>query len=73
MNTLYSHTDNPFAPQQDCQCGYAGMGSTFITAEGEANPGNDWSCNDWMIYHKRLVEKYGREGANELWMREWSK
>ncbi len=30
-------------------------------------------CSDWIAYHKNLVNLYGREKANELWLHYWNK
>lgn len=32
---------------------------------------NRWSCNDWMIWHKANVLKYGLQRANSKFMAEW--
>lgn len=26
-----------------------------------------WSCEEWMTYHKRLDEHFGKETANDIW------
>lgn len=52
----------------------SGLGNAaYITATSAPNPDNDWSCNDWMVYHQQLVKEHGRDRANELWDREWQK
>lgn len=32
-----------------------------------------WSCNQWMLWHKKLVECYGKEQANEIFIDQWEK
>lgn len=26
-----------------------------------------WSCEEWITYHKRLAEHFGKETANDIW------
>lgn len=28
---------------------------------------NFWSCQEWITWHKRLVEHFGKQSANEIW------
>lgn len=30
-----------------------------------------WTCEDWVNWHKALVEKYGKEQADEMWVSAW--
>lgn len=30
-----------------------------------------WSTTQWIVWHKRLVEEYGIEKANEIWSLAW--
>jgi hypothetical protein len=32
-----------------------------------------WNCEDWIMYHKKLAEHFGKETANELWNYAYSK
>ena len=26
-----------------------------------------WSCEDWIMWHKKLVEHFGKQSANDIW------
>lgn len=30
-----------------------------------------WSCSDWVTWHKKMKEAYGREKANEIFVTAW--
>lgn len=32
-----------------------------------------WSCQDWMQWHRKLKEKYGRQVANKKFLEAWQK
>jgi len=40
-----------------------------ITAGSE--PSDDWGCQEWMTWHKRLVEEYGPDLATDLFRSKW--
>lgn len=42
-----------------------------ITADSTPDSPQDWGCNDWVVWHKRLVEAYGQNQANEIWVNAW--
>lgn len=31
-----------------------------------------WNCYEWMVWHKKMKEKYGQETANERFLNAWS-
>jgi hypothetical protein len=43
--------------------------TTWNTAPDYDQWGSDtyWKCNDWVLWHKFLVEKFGKTKANFLW------
>ncbi|GEM_PF-2834148 len=52
---------------------------TPITADSEPQfnipfwPDDSWDCQDWVTWHKKNVEKYGQQKANEKFITQWSK
>lgn len=32
-----------------------------------------WTCQNWMEWHKKLAEKYGRQEANKRFLEAWQK
>jgi len=32
-----------------------------------------WDCGDWLIWHKKMKEKYGQQKANERFLEAWQK
>ncbi len=32
-----------------------------------------WGCDQWVMWHKALEQKYGREGANEVFAEFWNR
>ena len=43
--------------------------TTWNTAPDYDQWGSDtsWSCNDWILWHKFLKEKFGKSKANFMW------
>lgn len=48
--------------------------SSFKRITGQPwEPPVDGGCDQWIAYHKQLLNLYGREKANELWLFYWAK
>lgn len=35
-------------------------------------PGDYWSCEDWIAWHKALKDKYGKAQADATWLSAWN-
>ena len=58
-----------------CGCGCNGgsqLGTLQITANDTPDL-SEWSCNDYVTWHKRLTEAHGLESANEIAQQFWDK
>lgn len=31
-----------------------------------------WNCDDWVLWHKSMVKKYGLPTANNKWLKDWN-
>lgn len=47
-----------------------GMGFT-ISADSVPDSPESWNCADWKVWHEALVQRFGRDQANQIWLREW--
>jgi hypothetical protein len=45
------------------------VATSTITAESA--PNSSWGCQELIVWHKRLVERYGKEAANEKYILHW--
>jgi hypothetical protein len=44
-----------------CSSPVTGLGTTVATIAFNSTPTSDWSCNDWLLWHKELVKAF-KEG-----------
>lgn len=36
-------------------------------------PDDYWTCDDWVLWHKLLKQKYGKKSADSTWTTAWNK
>lgn len=45
--------------------------ATAVPLYDSWGPADYWGCNDWINWHKSLVNAYGVDKANEIWTNAW--
>lgn len=53
------------------------MPTYIITADSKPDfdswgPDDYWSCDDWIFWHKKLKEKFGKDQADLTWINAWN-
>jgi hypothetical protein len=42
---------------------------SLLTAD--SRPDSSWGCTEWMRWHEELEKVYGRQVANDFWLKKW--